>query len=82
MGMSSYTQNLPGVMKLLNKYITDSGKNRRFIKTSGREHMEVGFTKTQEKDENDKVKNSKGYSHCFYFTKKYQWAEACPGLEH
>ena len=37
MGMYRYPEELPGVMKLLNDYITESGNNRNFGKTSGKE---------------------------------------------
>ena len=50
MGMYGYPQELPGVMKLLNNYIAESGDNRKFSKISEKEQTGVAFTQTQEKD--------------------------------
>ena len=49
-GTDGYPQDLPGVMKLLNKYITESENNRNFRKASGKEQAGVAFTQTQDKD--------------------------------
>ena len=43
---------------MLNNYITESGNNRNFRKTSWKEQTVVAFTKTQEKYVKDK-KNTK-----------------------
>ena len=46
-GMYGHPQDLPGVMKLLNNYVTESGNNRNFKKTSGKEQSIFAFTQTQ-----------------------------------
>ena len=51
-GMDRYPQDLPVVIKLLNKYITESGKNKNFRKISRKGQTELYFTQTQEKDVN------------------------------
>ena len=82
MGMYRYPEELPGVMKLLNDYITESGNNRNFGKTSGKEQTGVDFTHTQEKDAKYKKNtNRKGEYHCLHYGKKYNWASNCPNLE-
>ena len=50
MGMYCYPKDLLGVMKLLNKYITECVNNRKFRNTLGKETMGVVFTQTQEKE--------------------------------
>ena len=52
--MDRYPQDLPGVMKLLNNYITESGNSINFRKIFRNEQTGVSFTKTQEKDVKDK----------------------------
>ena len=76
-----YTPDLPGLTELLNNYIIERGRKRGFIKTSGKDHMGVFFTHTQDKYNNDKNKtNRKGCSHWFHFRKKYHWEAVCPEL--
>ena len=80
--MDGYPQDLPGVMKLLNKYIVGSGKNRNFRKISGKERTVVAFNQTREGGVKDKKKsNSKGEYHFFLYIMKYNWAKECPNLE-
>ena len=56
MGLGSYTRDLPGAVKLLNKDITESRGNRNFRKKSIKEYTGVSFTKTQDKDKNKHFK--------------------------
>ena len=70
MVMDGYPQDLLGVMKLLKNYITESGNNRNFNKTSGKYHRGVFFTQTQDNYSKDKKNiNSKGGYHCFHCIK-------------
>ena len=48
--MYGYPQDLPGAMKVLNNYMTESGNNRYSRKTSGKELTGVDLTETQNKD--------------------------------
>ena len=58
MGLESYTQDLPGVMKLLDNYITERRKNRNLMKTSGKEQTGLAFThKRRTKVKRGKKKN-------------------------
>ena len=82
MFMYGCPQDLLGVMKLLKNYITESGNNRNFNKTSGKYHRGVFFTQTQDNYSKDKKNiNSKGGYHCFHCRKQDHWAEDCPNLE-
>ena len=76
--MDEYPQDLPGFMKLMNNYITKSGKNRNLGKIFGKEKTGVDFNQTQDKDVNTtrKVK-----SHCFHCINQDNWASEWPDLE-
>ena len=47
MFMYGCPQDLPGVMKLINNYIAETGDNRKFRKISGKCIMGVAFTQKQ-----------------------------------
>ena len=82
MGMDGYPQDLLGVMKLKNKYITESGNNRKFRKTSEKEQTVVAFTQTQDKGAKDKESsNRKWWSHCLHFINKDHWEADFPNTE-
>ena len=68
MGLEIYTKDLPGVMKLLNKYITGGGRNRNFIKHM-KDQTGVAFIHIQEKYSEKNKTNSKGESHFFQYGK-------------
>ena len=69
--MDGYPQDLPGVVKLLNNYITESVNNRNFRNIFIKDQTMVAFTQTQEKDAKDKQKTKiKGESHCFHCINK------------
>ena len=70
-------------MKVLNNYITESGRNESFRKIYVKEKTGVAFTKIQEKYKKDKKKNTniKFGSHCFHCGKQYHWATECTNLE-
>ena len=53
MGMEGYPKDLPGVMKLINKYIIETCKNRNFRKNFGKEQTGTALHQIQEKDNND-----------------------------
>ena len=72
MGLSGYPLYLPGVMKLMNNYIVESGKNRSFRKNSRKYQTGFAFTQTQEKYAKEKKKiNNKGESQSFHWVNKY-----------
>ena len=80
MGMNWYPQDLPVVMKLMNKYIAESGKNINLRNINRKDQTGVAFTQTQEKDKKYKKKtNIKGKYHCLYFENQGHWADECPG---
>ena len=82
LGMYGYPQYPPGVVKILNNYITENENNRNFRKISGKDQVGVAFTQTQEKGvkENRRTK-IKGESHFFSCGNKYCWEVECPNLE-
>ena len=81
MGMGGYPQYLPGVMKLLNNYITKSENNRNFRSISGKDQTGVAFTTNQEKDTKDKKNtNSNGEYHCFCCINQVHRTAECPDL--
>ena len=56
MGLGGYLKELPGLMNMLNNYIKDSVENRNFSKTYRKYHIWVTFTQTQDKVNNDKIR--------------------------
>ena len=80
--MDGYPQYLPGVMILLNNYISESGNNRNFRKTSGKGQTGVSFNQTQYWYAKDKKNtNNKGESHYFHCRNQDHWEAGCPILE-
>ena len=60
MGLDGYPQDLLEFMKLLKTYIAESGNNRKFRKTSGKEQKSVYFAQNQDKYRSEnKNKSSK-----------------------
>ena len=81
MVMDGYPQDLPGAINVLNRYILESINNRNFRKITGKGQTEGVFTKTQEKDVNDKKNNNRRVKyHCLDCGKKYHCVVECPNL--
>ena len=82
MGLDGCTKYLPGLIKPLNNYISESLKNRKLMNISGKEQTGVDFAHTQYKDTNgNKNTNIKGDSHRFQCGKQDHWEAACPDLK-
>ena len=80
-GIYGYPQDLLVVMKLLNNYITENGRNNCFRKRYRKDQMGVSFTQIQGKDmKNKKKKNTKGKSHFFHCVKQGHWVKECTEL--
>ena len=54
MGIESYPLNIPVVVKLLDNYIPESGKNWNYRETYGKDQTGVAFSQTHDKDINYK----------------------------